>query len=118
MNDITKLPKWAQEHIHNTQRQRDIAVRALDEYTDNQTPSPVSVQEMECVEHGSPKFYTRYVQTNKITINHSGVELRVLLRNGHIDLSYGGGGLSTDEVALIPASFQQIRLVSKENMRV
>lgn len=31
MSDITKLPKWAQEHIRTVERERDSARRELDE---------------------------------------------------------------------------------------
>lgn len=36
---IAKLPKWAQEHIADLQRQRDAAIEALENIVDTQTPS-------------------------------------------------------------------------------
>ena len=114
---IAKLPKWAQDHIRDIQRQRDIAVRALDQYTDNQTPSPFYVQEMECVEKGAPKFYTRYIHGHRMNVIHQGIELQILLRDDHIDLSWSGYEKSMAEIAMIPASFQRVRLLAKDRMR-
>ena len=115
--NIDKLPKWAQEHIENIERERGVAVRALNKYVDGQTPSPISVMEMECTgEGGKPSFKTRYIQGHRISINHEGVELNIILRDGQIDLSWGGPSPLTD-VALIPSSYQQAGLVSKKFMR-
>ena len=38
---LLKLPAWAQEHIKELERERDIAIRALNDYVDNQTESAI-----------------------------------------------------------------------------
>ena len=38
-HEVTKLPKWAQEHIQTIERQRDHATATLKEFLDSQTPS-------------------------------------------------------------------------------
>jgi hypothetical protein len=115
--EITKLPKWAQEHIKGIARQRDAAVRALNEYVDNQTPSPIFVDDYVCTGEGrGSSSKRRYVQGNNLTIEHQGVRLYITLRDRQIDLQWGNG-VGIGEVALIPSSFQIARLVSKENMR-
>ncbi len=35
--DITRLPKWAQEYIEDLRREREMAIRALNSYIDEQT---------------------------------------------------------------------------------
>ncbi len=46
MNDLSKLPKWARERITNLERQRDEAVRQLNEFCATQTPSGIWVDEL------------------------------------------------------------------------
>jgi hypothetical protein len=115
--NIEKLPKWAQEIIRDLTRQRETAIRALNEYIDNQTPSPIYVEEMECTGEGiGPSYKKRYIQSRKISVSHSGVDLVILLRDDYIDLQWGSEKLNRD-AAFIPSSYQSARLVSKENMR-
>jgi hypothetical protein len=38
-----KLPKWAEEHIKTIQRERDNAVRALNDYVNSQTPTEIYI---------------------------------------------------------------------------
>ena len=114
---IEKLPKWAQEYIRNIEREREVAVNALNEYVDNQTPSPFFIDEMECTgERKGPTIKRRYVQTHKIEIEHQEVSLRIILRDESIDLQWSGEKMLGD-VAFIPSSYQSARLVSKGNMR-
>jgi len=37
--DVTRLPKWAQDHIRNLERARENAVRLLDKFTKTETPT-------------------------------------------------------------------------------
>ena len=121
---IHKLPKWAQDHIHTLQHQRDTAVKALKDWTDTQTEQPISVSEMEGLENGGPTIMKRYVEGTDIDINWMGVRLSVMLRkegNMHenaINLQWEGEcGGSSHHVAMIPTSFQSVSLIAKENMR-
>ena len=118
---IAKLPKWAREYIEKLERERDIAVRDLRQSLDTQTPSPFFVEDrVSGGKVGTWDYKCRYVQTHKITVEYKGIHLEVYAKldeNG-IDLQWG----SPDEgphhdIALIPASHQSARLVSKENMR-
>lgn len=114
---IAKLPKWAQDYITDAERTRDVAVRELKEYNDNQTPSPFSIQEY--VNRG---YVTRYIQTDKMEVEAHGVKLRIQLgyeRDKTIKLSWGPAGklAGMDHIAFVPTSFQQAELIAKENMR-
>jgi hypothetical protein len=120
MKDIAKLPKWAQEHIENLQRERDGAIRALKKWTDSQTPSPIFVDE-----YANGK---RYVQSTKLSVEWRGVWLELLLPDAHdpsrdqgINLNWGvgvglGERLSIAHAAFIPRGFQSACILSPENM--
>ena len=115
---IKKLPKWIQDHITNLQRQRDTAVNALNEYCDEQTPSPFYTDDMLCTgEQRGPSIKKRYIQAHSIQIKNAGVRLRITLQNDHIYLQWGGSEQDLNEVAFVPTSFQAVRLIAKENMR-
>lgn len=61
--DTAKLPKWAQEHIRKIEREREVAVRALNQYVDDQTPAAFYVDEPESTgEQVGPSFKKRYFQ--------------------------------------------------------
>lgn len=116
---IAKLPKWAQDYLHDAERTRDIAVRELQEYIDNQTPSHISIQE-----YVNGKFITRYIQSDKLEVDAHGVKLRVAIGSGDhgekaIKLSWAEGGttMGIQHVGFYPTSFQQAELIAKENMR-
>jgi len=114
---LAKLPVWAQKHISELTRERKVAVQALNKYCDDQTPGPISIQEMECTgEEQGPSFKTRYIQARRATFKWLGIELDVLLREDNINLSWVGLNLST-HVAMVPISFQNIHLIPKEKMR-
>lgn len=115
---IAKLPKWAQEHIKDLQRQRDIAVRRLDEMTDSQTPSPFSDRKLDCTEDGAPVCRTVYYQARRMDVSHANVCMSICLRDDGINLSWCADGPYTmRELAMIPESFQKVRLVARDNMR-
>lgn len=114
---IAKLPKDIRDYVQHIERERDIAVRSLAEWTDKQTPSGVSIQEYE-----NGKFHTRYIQTDKVEFDAHGVKLVVHIgydREKVIKLSWGGEGrhMSLHHVAFVPTSFQQAELIAQENLR-
>lgn len=118
MNDISKLPKWAQDKIKELERQRLTAINALNQYCDSQTPSPFYIDEYESTGEGyGPSSKRRYIQTYKIEVVHQGVWLSVSLREDCINLQWGNGPHKHNDVAFIPHSYQNARIVSKENMR-
>lgn len=117
--DTSKLPKWAQEHIQKIERQRDDAVKALNEYVDNQTESPFYFEDwVSTGEDSGPTTKRVYIQTNQIVVEYAGVELEILLRKSedHINLQWHSLDNHTGDVALIPHMYQSAKLVSKENM--
>ena len=118
MNDprFEKLPKWAQEYIRDLENQRDAAVRALNDFQDRSSPSPIYIEDHPCTgEDAGPSFKRAYLQTHKVFFEYAGVELCVTTWDNEIRLDWNGHG--SKETAFIPSSRQQARLVSKENMR-
>lgn len=59
---IAGLPKWAQEHIADLQRQHAAAVEALENIVDTQTPSRIFFEDLVCVKKGAPSCYRTYIQ--------------------------------------------------------
>jgi len=125
VSDITKLPKWAQERIRDLERQRDVAVKTLNQFQDSQTPSPVFYREFVCTgETDGSSEKIGYIQASVIEFTHAGVFLRVMLsrekdpsRDFGIELSWSNTDRHSAQVAFIPKSYQQAQLVAKENMR-
>lgn len=60
-----KLPKWAQQHIEEIQRQRDSAVAALKQYLDHQTPSRIYFEDFVCLEKGAPDYTKVYIHPSR-----------------------------------------------------
>lgn len=115
--DVTRLPKWAQKKIRKLEQEREAAVRALNETLDKQTPSAFSYFDyLSTWETKSPSQKLFYVQTHKMTVNHAGVELNILLRDTQIDISWGTDDSRTRAIAFIPTSYQAAKLVTKENI--
>ena len=117
-NKIEKLPKWAQEYIRDIERGRDIAIRALNEYCDSQTPSEFFIEEMESTGEGQgPSIKVRYIQTRRISVVHDGVQLDVGIDNAkELTLQWYNVNRRCGDVAFIPESYQRARLLSKQNM--
>ena len=113
---IKKLPKWAQEHINQIERERENSVRSLNEYIDNQTESPFSVSDLLCEDKGV-SFKKRYIQAYKMDVNHAGIHFQIITRDDELDISWGTNDNSMNEVAFIPTSFQKAKIKTKENMR-
>ena len=120
---VAKLPKWAQEAFKCLERERFCAVRELKEWTNSQTVSPISIQEYVCTgdQHG-PEFFTRYVHSERIKIEWKGCRLEInLTDNGPqfedaIDLKWSPLNPFTRALALVPYSFQAMRLMVPENL--
>ena len=100
-------------------RERDEAKRELADYLQSQTPSPFFIEKYEV--GGSHKHY---IQTQKMTVQHAGVELEINLmannmRDGDgIELSYGrpDGPFVHDGIAIVPRHHNCIELRTPENM--
>ena len=116
---IAKLPKWAQERMEDLERRTRVAERALKENLDAQTPSEFYVEEYLSTGEGSDKHVRRYIQTYKMAVEHDGVKLTILLRQDEkgIDLQWNSTNRLMNEVALVPLSFNKVKIVAKEFMR-
>lgn len=120
---IAKLPQWAQSHIEDLSRERDIAIRALNKYVDGQTESSVFIDELESLGEqrtdttNSPSFKRRYIQTKRVSFEWKGIDLDVYLEDGGIALSWGTLRRTMGEVALVPQSFQKVMLKMVEDLR-
>jgi hypothetical protein len=119
---ITKLPKWVQDHIKDITRERDVSVHSLNEYCDESTPSPFEISEHVCTgETQGPSLKRRYIQAHTITVRWRGVELIVYAndynhRDG-IEIQWSSDNGAHSECAFIPKSYQQAVIKSKEGMR-
>ena len=118
---IAKLPKWAQEHIADVTRQMGVAKRALNEFTDAQTPSAFYTEETLCLSHDDNRshFVKRYIQGHKVDVEHDGVKLTILLRQDEkgIDLQWHSLNSFMCEVAMVPLGFNKVKILPKELMR-
>lgn len=126
MSDVSKLPKWAQERILTLERERDLAIRALNAFQDEQTPSMFYHDDWVSTGEGKgPSVKRRYVQTHNMVVENAGITLRIVCpvhsgseRANAIELQWSGMQRSVvEEIAFIPQSFCAARLVHKDNMR-
>lgn len=121
---IAKLPKWAQDHLSNLSRERDVAVTALNAWRDGQKESPVFFEDMLCDGQGvGPTSHRVYVQTRDIEIRWLGIQLRVRLNKGS-NMHHPGIGLQWEGlhdggsriVAMVPSSHQSVDLISRDKL--
>jgi hypothetical protein len=83
---IAKLPKWAQDHIANVERERFVSVRALNEAMDSQTKAAFYCDDYVCTgERG-------------------------------IHISWNEENYAIGKVALVPQAYQKISLIAKGNL--
>ena len=116
---IEKLPKWAQDHIKKIERERDAAQAVLKKAIDEQTPSPVYVDEWNV----TPRV-RRNVQTtsNRVCFDYKNVHLEVFLpydgdgqREEGIELTFGlieGRG----QAVVFPSGYGKLAIISPEKM--
>lgn len=122
--NIEKLPKWAQDHIRELERERATAIRELNEYCDSQTPAAFFISELVSTgEERGPSAKTHYIQGHQMTVEWEGVRLQIYLRK---DSTQAPDGISLQwediarhgkHVAFIPVSYQMAHIVSKDRMR-
>ena len=117
MSDISKLPKWAQKHISNIEREREVAVIELNKYVDSQTKSKIYIDDFVCLgEEKGPTLKTRYINgTHRVTFDHAGIELNVsIAHEGCINLTFNS--LRHGTVGIVPRVTNAIELRTKDNM--
>lgn len=74
--DITKLPKWAQNHIATLERQRDTAVSLLKDFVDTQTPTNIWTWDFSS--HSVP--VKGFVQSDRVNMRVGQAEFEVRAR--------------------------------------
>lgn len=123
---IEKLPKWAQILINDLERERDAAVEALNRSIDGQSKTPIYYDDMLCIgEQAGPSPKRFYVQSNRITIEHAGIECGIYLapegdgqRLFGIEIQFSNLNHRLGVCpALVPRSANTIQILTKENMR-
>jgi hypothetical protein len=79
--DFTKLPKWAQEYIKDIEREREMAIRTLNEFQDSQTPSPYWTEDYVCTgEEQGPTTKIHYIKAHRMTVKVGKSEVEFFLR--------------------------------------
>lgn len=115
---LEKLPQWAQAAFRALARERDESVANLKEWTNDQTPSPISITEHPCTgDQRGPDFISRYIHGDNIKIEWMGCRLEIGLRqqgptNAHedcISLQWEPTD-SARALAFIPESYQRARI--------
>lgn len=116
---IAKLPVWARQYIKDLRREREVAIRALNQYCESQNPSRIYYDELESTgEQCGPSFKRVYVQSKKISIKHAGVRLEIYAYDpDQIRLQWSGDDHFMCDIAFIPLSYQSAKLVAKDKMR-
>ena len=111
---IAKLPKWAQSHIEQLDRQRRSAIDALDKFQDSDEPTGVSYEQFKQLGRGS-EFLTRHLDTHQVQFVHNGASLVVTLHDDErgIQLSWGPeGGHGLGDMCFTPTAYQQARITN------
>ena len=114
---IERLPKWAQAHIEQLDRQRRDAITALARFQDSDEPTMISYQRNEHLD-GDLQTLTRYLNTHQVQFTRDGVTLTVTLPyyddNEHgIKLSWGPeGSHGLGDMCFTPTSYQQARITN------
>ncbi len=123
--NIEKLPKWAQDHIATIERERDVAIDALNKHCDDQTKSPFFCDDHECTgEDRGPTIKRRYFQGRRIKAEWRGMTLEIMLvgdgdhqRFPGIQMQWTVDNHVLGLVAMVPTSLNTMQLVTKEDMR-
>jgi hypothetical protein len=117
---IAKLPKWAQEHIEDKERQRFVAQRRLDELVDSTTPSPFWHESNDCTgPNNGVQHKKHFVQAHsRFCVEYAGVHLEIVLRDHRsMELQWTNPERGCGELACVPESFQKVRLITRKNLR-
>lgn len=107
---LNKLPKFAQEYIRKIERERELAVRQLNEFVDGQTESKIWVDEAVCTgEESGPSFKRHYIQAHRLTFKVGNEEVDVALAlNGAAEMYINCGG---SQMTFQPTASNQIRIL-------
>jgi hypothetical protein len=111
---VARLPKWAQAHIADLDRQCRVAITALEYFQDSDEPTMVSYEQLRCLD-GKTQFFTRHIDAHEVTFTAAGVSLVVRLPDDSrgIQLSWGPeGGHGLGDMCFTPTSYQQARITN------
>ena len=116
MNDIAKLPKWAQDRLKSAERAARDARDACAKTYESQEITGVWQYVYDGV---SAERRKAYIDAHSVEFHHAGVWVRVMLPtdNRGIELWWGENENMGGEVAMIPESYQKVLLVTAPNMR-
>jgi len=114
MGDITRLPKWAQKHIRDLERNAETSKRALDQALDQDTPSDVYVDEILCDTH-PPRSVRRYIQARTVTFEADGLVVAVSTPGGingfhGVRVSFAGDRPLSGRAVIIPVASNVIEI--------
>lgn len=88
--DFTKLSKKVQRYIEDIERERDMAIRTLNEFQDSDTPSSFWIEDWVCTgETQGPSTKKHYVQARRMTVQVGKGEVDFFLRDGELEISTG-----------------------------
>lgn len=110
MEDVAKLPKWAQERMRQLEFQRNAAIRALQEFENKQTESRVWVADHACIgETPGPSLIKNYLQTRNVTFKVGEDEISCYLREDNIlDINS-----HYDSISIRPQAANSIHIIGK-----
>jgi hypothetical protein len=116
---LAKLPKWAQRYIKQVEGEREAAVFRLNQYQDRETPSNIWSTNLTCIgeKDRGPSITKQYFHATDVEIEHKGVHLTVgglWNKDACMTLSWrpAGQGHGMGDIAFVPTSYQQARLVN------
>lgn len=112
---VKKLPKWAQDYIEQLERQREAAIKAMEDAANGTTPAPFYFEDHACIRDGGPTTVRHYVQAPWLKFDYGGLHVDFLLReHGEdkvLDIQYGPDDrLVGGKIVLEPRSYRQLYL--------
>jgi hypothetical protein len=116
LEQIEHLPKWAQSHIRQLDRERRGAIAALEQFQDSDEPTRVSYEQGRYLD-GEYQFFVRHIDTHQMQFVCNGVSLSVSLPGGElgrgIQLSWGPEGAhGMGDMCFTPTAYQQARITN------
>lgn len=107
--DIGRLPKWAQKHIHDLSRALKTAEKSLHKYVDDQTPSPFQMKEIICLSETTT--ISKYVQGDTMRVVSGNVHMDVYPVDNGIDIIFEEDVKEAGyDVVLIPRASNSLQL--------
>ena len=110
LSDVKSV--WIKEWIKDLIRERNVSVRVLNDFCDEQTPSSVFYDDMVCTgEEKGPSVKRRYIQSRVIEFEHAGILGHISFSNKEVYINFSSKKRFFGEVGIIPVASNSIRLV-------